>query len=144
MSKSICKDCHTDLDPIPLGVGVAEYFYLVRDELWRAAGMSTSWGNFLCIGCLEQRLGRELEGADFKADTPVNRPQRQDTARLAARKAKQAWPGAHTPLLFPFISDPDDLPPQQNQFDRTQALLPNRAARRRRAPKQLNRRNRKR
>jgi hypothetical protein len=38
--------------------------YTVRDAVWKAAGMKP-WGGCLCIGCLEQRLGRRLKPRDF-------------------------------------------------------------------------------
>ncbi|MER9590933.1 hypothetical protein NKI94_19270 [Mesorhizobium australicum] len=52
----------------------------------RVLGFDETDGNFLCIPCLEKRLGRDLIPADF-ADVPVNRPSRSDTPLLAARKA---------------------------------------------------------
>ena len=93
MSDAICIDCRTDLDPDPLGpfgAPVAEYFYLVHDRIWRQAGMTAARGSFLCVGCLELRLGRELQGEDFK-DSFTNRPQRQDSPRLADRKSRKDW-----------------------------------------------------
>jgi hypothetical protein len=41
-------------------------------------------GNFLCIGCLELRIGRQLTAADF-TDCPVNVPDRRNTPRLNDR-----------------------------------------------------------
>jgi hypothetical protein len=38
--------------------------YSVRDAIWKQVGME-DWGGCLCIGCLEQRLGRELRPKDF-------------------------------------------------------------------------------
>jgi hypothetical protein len=40
---------------------------------------------FLCIGCLEKRLGRELTAEDFP-DCPINHQHHLDTPRLASRK----------------------------------------------------------
>jgi hypothetical protein len=39
---------------------------------------------FLCIGCLEHRLGRRLTPRDFPS-LPINRPHPWKTTRLAAR-----------------------------------------------------------
>lgn len=65
-------------------VGTWEW-YMVTDEVWAAAGMPHR--GFLCVGCLEGRLGRELSGPDF-TDAPVNRPGLMgDSPRMAARKA---------------------------------------------------------
>jgi len=74
---------------------------MVRDDVWAAAGMPpmpdlsldsfTRWQaymdqgeRFLCVGCLEARLGRELTGADF-TDAEVNEPGPQHTPRLNDR-----------------------------------------------------------
>jgi hypothetical protein len=63
---------------------------MVRDSVWQAAGMTAR--GYLCIGCLEARLGRQLHRRDFTA-VPVNslHPYWRDYAwwhrskRLAAR-----------------------------------------------------------
>jgi hypothetical protein len=67
--------------------------YMVHDEVWEAAGMPPSTimayggnGDFLCVGCLEVRLGRRLTPADF-TKVPINNPTPWDTPRLASRKA---------------------------------------------------------
>jgi hypothetical protein len=44
---------------------------MVHDHLWYAAGMKKPDGGFLCIGCLEGRLGRGLCCDDF-TDAPLN------------------------------------------------------------------------
>lgn len=44
-------------------------FYVVLDDIWEAADAPER--GYLCIGCLERRLGRELDSADF-ADVPLN------------------------------------------------------------------------
>lgn len=36
--------------------------YMVHDEVWQAAGMTEG---FLCVRCIEQRLGRRLRREDF-------------------------------------------------------------------------------
>jgi hypothetical protein len=38
--------------------------YDIRDAIWKQAGME-AWGGCLCIGCLEQRIGRQLRPNDF-------------------------------------------------------------------------------
>ena len=59
-------------------------WYMVHDELWAQAGMEPC-GGWLCIGCLERRLGRRLVPADFKA-VPVNDPDlMMHSDRLASR-----------------------------------------------------------
>lgn len=52
----------------------------------RVLGYDETDGNFLCIPCLEVRIGRALIAADF-IDAPVNMPGIWDTPLLAARKA---------------------------------------------------------
>lgn len=79
-----CHDCGEDTTPC-LGqrgcrhVGRWEW-YMVRDDVWPDVD------GFLCIACLEQRLGRMLTADDF-TDAHVNGEHPWDTARLAARKS---------------------------------------------------------
>lgn len=61
-----CADCGTDTVPFE---GPCEW-YAVHDDVWAGAGMEED-GGFLCIGCLEKRLGRPLHRADFK-HAPIN------------------------------------------------------------------------
>jgi hypothetical protein len=42
--------------------------YKVHDEVWKAA-RGEGW---LCVGCLEERLGRRLTPDDFPAHLPIN------------------------------------------------------------------------
>jgi hypothetical protein len=46
--------------------------YIVRDVIWERAAMPPM-GGCLCIGCLEQRLGRQLKPKDFLRDHAFNR-----------------------------------------------------------------------
>jgi hypothetical protein len=48
----------------------SETFY-VHDHVWKAAGMGP-WGGVLCVGCLEQRIGRRLTPDDFDPDHPFS------------------------------------------------------------------------
>ena len=54
--KHIC-DCGTDTTP-----SAGWEYYMVHDAVWSLAGMKDG---FLCIGCLEARIGRKLEPRDF-------------------------------------------------------------------------------
>jgi len=82
----LCTDCRIDTTPCTgrrgcRHIGRWEY-YMVRPAVWRRAGAGRG---FLCIGCLERRLGRRLRPADF-TDAPVNNPaDRWATPRLADR-----------------------------------------------------------
>jgi hypothetical protein len=81
----ICKDCGTDTTPCTgqrscRHKGRWEH-YMVTGDVWGAAGMPASAvrahgqsdGDFLCIGCLENRIGRLLCAQDF-TDAPINDP----------------------------------------------------------------------
>ena len=59
-------------------------YYMVTDEVWEAAWPGKR--GMLCIGCLENRLGRELTAKDF-TDAPINRGYFKYSERLAARLA---------------------------------------------------------
>jgi hypothetical protein len=84
---SICVDCGIDTCP-PKPKGRWEH-YMVHDAVWQAAGM-TPFGGYLCVGCLEHRLGRELSARDFTA-APINRPDHPWSApRLIARLREAA------------------------------------------------------
>ena len=52
-----CLGCGADTASDALG----EY-YMVTDEVWALGGAGRG---FLCIGCLEARIGRRLTAADF-------------------------------------------------------------------------------
>jgi ribosomal protein L34E len=58
-----CKDCGTSTHDM-------REYYMVHDSVWGDAGMNPYEG-MLCIGCLEDRLGRRLTPADF-TDAEVN------------------------------------------------------------------------
>jgi hypothetical protein len=84
--KGRCNDCGVRTTPrfrfARKHEGTWEW-YLVQDDLWARTGISKG---FLCIGCLEQRIGRQLRPDDFST-SPVNDPHPFDTRRLGARKA---------------------------------------------------------
>jgi hypothetical protein len=58
---------------------------MVHNAIWQQAGVA---GSYLCVGCLEHRLGRRLVPKDFTA-APVNGPSPWDTPRLASRKLNE-------------------------------------------------------
>jgi hypothetical protein len=66
-----CADCGVNTSSID---GIDEW-YMVKDDVWIAARMKRSTladgGGFLCIGCLEKRLGRQLWRPDF-SDCPLS------------------------------------------------------------------------
>jgi hypothetical protein len=61
LTDTACRDC---------GVSMRDERYVVTDETWRQSGLGERDG-FLCLGCLEARLGRRPENADF-VWTPLN------------------------------------------------------------------------
>ena len=75
-----CADCGADTRPGRRGGG--NEYYMVHNTLWEAAGMGAGK---LCIGCLEERLGRRLTPPDF-TKCRVNEPRDGDSPRLAERK----------------------------------------------------------
>lgn len=56
-----CTDCNTNTRE-------AHEYYMVNFDLWRASGAGEG---MLCIGCLEDRIGRQLVPGDF-IDAPIN------------------------------------------------------------------------
>ena len=69
-----CCDCGA-------GTIVLGEWYMVHDAVWKAAGAPDG---YLCIGCLETRLGRTLSASDFTA-APVNDPWSSRSDRLVDR-----------------------------------------------------------
>lgn len=58
---------------------------MVNDELWQHATAGETVA-YLCVGCLEARIGRRLCPDDFPT-VPINRPDHPwDTPRLRDRK----------------------------------------------------------
>jgi len=49
-----------------------DYPYMLHDELWQSLGVPIK--SFMCIGCVESILGRQLIPSDFKPDAPINWP----------------------------------------------------------------------
>src|SRR5438552_1710134 len=76
---AICGDCGVDTVPSRKPKpGTFEQF-VVKDHVWAAAGMTPGkvdpktyelvGGGFLCVGCIESRLGRRLTIDDFNPIT---------------------------------------------------------------------------
>jgi hypothetical protein len=59
-------------------------WYMVRSEVWEAARRDKTEPHFLCIGCLESRIGRQLVPDDFP-NLDVNRPSWIQSERLIDR-----------------------------------------------------------
>lgn len=74
----MCDGCGRDTVSPPFE------WYTVHDQIWAETGLGTH-DAVLCVGCLEQRLGRQLQPEDFP-DVPTNKPQVNDSERLLDRK----------------------------------------------------------
>lgn len=89
-----CIDCGTATMP-DTPIGSADWQrYMVKGDVWSLAGLRPHDG-WMCIPCLQARLGRPLTGADFPA-LPMNRPGRDDDTPLLARLKVAAWPEGAT------------------------------------------------
>jgi hypothetical protein len=64
-NRFLCLDCQLD-------TGQANEYFMLRDDVWALTGLSSQDG-MLCIGCIERRIGRRLERADFAA-VKMNHP----------------------------------------------------------------------
>lgn len=60
--------------------------YHLRTAVWAQAGIEP-FGGCLCIGCLENRLGRKLKPKDFKRNHPLNKL--PCTPRLLQRRGQR-------------------------------------------------------
>jgi hypothetical protein len=69
----LCMDCEVEVWPWEM--------YMVIDAIWRQVGEPSA----LCVGCLEERLGRRLVPADFP-ELPINDDEEHDSFRLRERK----------------------------------------------------------
>jgi hypothetical protein len=77
------------LEPTKVTVQYNEHceVYMVRDSVWKAAGVE-EMGGCLCVGCLEQRIGRKLRPRDFTRHPFNSMP---GTERLMQRRGGAAW-----------------------------------------------------
>lgn len=75
-----CLDCDIDTDAI-------NEYYMLRDEVWQQAHPDID--GQLCIGCVEQRLGRKLAATDFTAQTINTSTTLQRSTRLSDRLGNQ-------------------------------------------------------
>jgi len=66
-----------------LSAGWDHEWFMVNDRVWRA-GQGERPVRFLCVGCLEHRLGRRLTARDFKRGVRINFIGRK-SARLRQR-----------------------------------------------------------
>ena len=77
VSPDDCLDCG-------IGTHAAGEYYMCIEAVWLEAHPADE--GMLCVGCVEQRLGRRLTRLDF-ADVPLNRSDWAKSSRLLARLA---------------------------------------------------------
>ena len=76
----LCLDCGSNT--APGGDGLDEY-YMIENEVW--CSVNPSGEGMLCVGCLEDRLGRKLSPEDF-TDCPLNKGNKVNSSpRLMSR-----------------------------------------------------------
>lgn len=83
-----CADCHDNLAIFPtsflsVASGWFANWFMVKDRVWRR-GQLKGKCRFLCVGCLEHRIGRKLSAADFRRNARVNFTS-QKSAKLRQR-----------------------------------------------------------
>jgi hypothetical protein len=84
--RSICADCGQNTTTIGAdGEPMDWEWYMVNNVIWTMASTATDRpAQFLCIGCLETRLGRRLYPIDFTS-APVNKVDESTSPRLRSR-----------------------------------------------------------
>ena len=53
------------------GSGFTTDWFMVKDRVWHEATRSRT-NRFLCVKCLERRMGRKLSAGDFRRSAKVN------------------------------------------------------------------------
>jgi len=69
-----CADCGMTLTVRGTLWGIGDRdseWFLVKDRIWRQSQRKGEC-RFLCVGCLENRIGRKLTADDFKRSAKVN------------------------------------------------------------------------
>ena len=71
-----CNVCREMLALIPRGLGAVfggwqGDWFMVKDSVWRSSQRGGKC-RFLCVGCLEHRIGRKLAADDFSRSAKVN------------------------------------------------------------------------
>lgn len=60
----MCRDCHVNTNDI-------DEYYMVNNSIWKLVCPDNNPATLLCIGCLENSLGRKLMSTDF-TEAPIN------------------------------------------------------------------------
>jgi hypothetical protein len=118
MPRLPCKDCGVNTSHRS---GIREY-YMVHDRVWHVAHRTNELpSGFLCVGCLERRLGRELTAADFKP-VPCNYVFRY-SPRLWSRITLGITPEQTTLALDLLRREIEELGEAQKHLSETQRFL---------------------
>ena len=84
--KSPCEDCGWNTDFVE--------YYTLKEGVWFQATGEPEWWTvyevegrvrWLCIGCVESRLDRELTSDDFVGNAPISKPEKTMSPRLRER-----------------------------------------------------------
>src|SRR4051812_28149018 len=75
-SACVCDDCEAVLMIRPIGFlcsggGWDGDWCMLKDHVWRSA-LSEGKCRFLCVKCIEKRIGRKLIAIDFRRSAEVN------------------------------------------------------------------------
>ena len=83
-----CRDCNAN-------IGVIGEWCLLKNSIWEKAWPGTGqksahvkmpMKHFLCIGCIEKRIGRRLTGRDFDMRSKHNKPKHRDDVLQMSRR----------------------------------------------------------
>jgi hypothetical protein len=88
---SVCDDCLFRC--MDCGASTYTENYMVRDDLWSAAGMWKGDDRMLCIGCLERRIRRRLTRKDFPRMPLNDDPRRENRRSSRLRERLKAGTG---------------------------------------------------
>ena len=89
-----CGDCEKTLTIRPTGFsfggGYQGEWFMVKDRVWQQSQRNGSC-RFLCVECLEDRIGRKLLAEDFRSSAKVNFVgEKSDVLRRRMRGLKPA------------------------------------------------------
>jgi hypothetical protein len=74
--------------PHGFGIGWAGDWFMVKNSVWRR-GQRAGKCRFLCVGCLEHRIGRKLSADDFRRSAKVNFDGEKSAKTLALQQLRQ-------------------------------------------------------
>jgi hypothetical protein len=84
-----CRDCRVDTST---ATGISNY-YMVWDEVWQQATRGNARVRWLCLDCLEARLGRPLRASQFMVTPPelAERMATGDEHTVLPERERQRW-----------------------------------------------------